>query len=164
VGEVEFRSLTDEDYTAAISVVNEWWGGRPVAEMLPRLLFQHFQDTSFAAVRSGKPTLVGFLVGFVSQSNPEEAFVHFVGVDPAHRNRGIARELYVRFFDAVRIRGCRRVRCVTSPENTGSIAFHLRLGFHIVPGDSTEGGVSVASNYDGRGHARVRFLKELLPD
>ena len=162
--QVRVRNLTEGDYTAVISVVNEWWGGRPMAEMLPRLFFQHFRDTSFVAEGSGSPALVGFLVGLVSQSRPEEAFVHFVGVEPSYRHRGIARELYEKFFDSVRVRGCRRVKCVTSPGNAGSIAFHLRMGFQIEPGDATEGAVSVTANYDGRGHARVRFLKELSPD
>jgi len=132
-----------------------------VAEMLPRLFFQCFQNTSFAAEADTESRTVGFLVGLVSQSNPEEAFIHFVGVDPRFRKLGLGRELYEKFFEAVLARGCRRVRCVTSPVNAGSIAFHQRMGFRVVPGDSTEGGWSVASNYDGRGHARVRFLKEL---
>ena len=49
-----------------IAVIDGWWGGRPMADMLPRLFFEHFTDTSFAAERDGR--LTGFLVGFVSQS------------------------------------------------------------------------------------------------
>ena len=44
-----------------ISVVDSWWNGRHMADMLPRLFFEHFTDTSFAAERDGE--LAGFLVG-----------------------------------------------------------------------------------------------------
>jgi ribosomal protein S18 acetylase RimI-like enzyme len=164
VDTIAFRNLRDEDYPAVIAVMNDWWGGRPVAEMLPRLFFQHFQETSFAAVENGStPKPVAFLVGFVSQTRRDEAYIHFVGVHPDFRKRGLARELYERFFEEVRARGCRRVRCVTSPANTGSVAFHKKMGFSVEPGDTAEKGTPATSNYDGRGHARVRFVKELVP-
>lgn len=164
VKKVITRNLRDEDYPAVIGVMDDWWGGRPVAELLPRLFFQHFQDTSFAVVEAGPPSkLVGFLVGFVSQTHPDEAYIHFVGVHPDFRKEGLARGLYERFFEEVQRRGCRRVRCITSPGNTGSVAFHERMGFAVEPGDTTEGGTPATSNYDGRGHARVRFVKELPP-
>ena len=56
-----------------------------MVDMLPKLFFVHFRDTSFVAERDGE--LAGFLVGFLSQSEPEEAYVHFVGVSPAERGR-----------------------------------------------------------------------------
>jgi ribosomal protein S18 acetylase RimI-like enzyme len=96
--------------------------------------------------------LVGFLCGFLSQSYPEEAYVHFIGVDPAHRGEGLARALYERFFEAARRHGHSLVRSVTSPTNLGSIEFRRRLGFEI------EG---EAANYDGEGRARVLFVKSI---
>lgn len=158
---IRLRSLEDADYPYVISVINDWWGGRPMADLLPRLFFQCFHDTCFAAVREGDELgLAGFLVGFVSQSDPQEAYIHFVGVRPDLRNHGLGRDLYARFFETVRSRGCQRVRCITSLANQGSIAFHKRMGFQVEPGDVVEGGTPATSNYDGRGHARVRFVKE----
>ena len=48
-----------------ISVIDQSWG-RPMAGKLPRLFFEHFTDTSFAAERDDR--LAGFLAGFISQS------------------------------------------------------------------------------------------------
>ena len=49
-----------------------------MAPMLPKLFFLHFEGTSFVAEdEDGK--LVAFLIGFLSQTDPEEADVHFVG-------------------------------------------------------------------------------------
>jgi predicted GNAT superfamily acetyltransferase len=85
------------------AVLDEWWGGRRMVDMLPRLFFTHFRDTSFVAEREGE--IAGFLVGFLSQSDSEAAYVHFVGVRPRERGSGLGRELYERFFAAARSRG-----------------------------------------------------------
>jgi len=130
-----------------------------MAALLPRLFFIHFRDTSFVVEDAGR--IVAFLVGFVSQSQPGQAYIHVVGVDPNRRREGLARGLYERFFAAVRARGCREVHLVTAPVNRESVAFHGRLGFVPQPGDAHADGVPVTADYDGRGHARVRFVRSL---
>jgi GNAT superfamily N-acetyltransferase len=158
-GTVRIRPIRSSDYLTVISVIDAWWGGRHMADMLPRLFFEHFTDTSFAAERDGE--LAGFLVGFRSQSRPGEAYIHFVGVHPGERGHGLGRRLYERFFEAARAGGCDRVRAVTSPVNRGSVAFHRRMGFDIVPGETGPDGIAVAAGYDGQGQDRVRFVKHL---
>ena len=70
----QIRQLSMADYPFVISVIDQWWGGRPMADKLPRLFFEHFTDTSFAAERDGK--LAGFLTGFISQARRGEAYIH----------------------------------------------------------------------------------------
>jgi GNAT superfamily N-acetyltransferase len=156
---VEIRPIRPSDYRPVTSVIDDWWGGRHMADMLPRLFFEHFTDTSFAAERDGE--LAGFLVGFISQSRPGEAYIHFVGIHPDERGRGLGRQLYERFFAVARARGCDVVRAVTSPVNRGSVGFHRRMGFDVEPGDMEAGGVPAAAGYDGDGRDRVRFVKRL---
>jgi predicted GNAT superfamily acetyltransferase len=131
-----------------------------MAGMLPRLFFEHFADTCFVAERDGE--LVGFLVGFTSQSRPAEAYIHFVGVHPDERDRGLGRQLYECFFAAATARGCELVRAVTAPVNQGSVRFHQRMGFGIEPGDAMIDGVSLTVGYDGAGQDRVRFVRSLV--
>jgi ribosomal protein S18 acetylase RimI-like enzyme len=156
---VQIRQLRPSDYPPVISVIDGWWGGRHMAGMLPRLFFEHFTDTSFAAERDGE--LAGFLVGFLSQSRPGEAYIHFVGVHPAERGRGLGRQLYQHFFAVARARGAGVVRAVTAPVNQGSVRFHQRMGFGIELGDTQVDGVPVAIGYDGDGQDRVRFINHL---
>lgn len=130
-----------------------------MADMLPKLFFVHFQETGFVCEDDGN--IIAFLVGFLSQTYPNEAYIHFVGVHPMYRKQGIANRLYDTFFAAVRKKGCDTIRCVTSPVNKGSIAFHQRMGFQIEPGDDVIDGIQVASNYDGKGNSRVLFVKKL---
>lgn len=127
--------------------------------MLPKLFFVQFRETSFIAEMDGR--IVGFLNGFFSQTFSDEAYIHFVGVHPDYRQHGVARALYEKFFAAARGRGRTRVRCVTSPVNKISIAFHLRMGFEIEPGDDLVDGIATHANYDGKGESRVLFMKRV---
>ena len=161
---LKLRNLTPDDYLPLRAVVDEWWGGRAVAGLLPRLFLNFFQTTSFAVEDGDAPVdglLVAFLVGFVSQTNPAQAYIHFVGVHPGYRAQGLGRLLYEHFFEVVWGLGCREVEAITSPVNQGSIAFHRSLGFEILPGDAEVDGVEVFSDYAGPGQPRVLFRRDL---
>jgi len=142
------RHAEPTDYGRVIAVIDEWWGGREMAAMLPKLFFVHFRDTSFVAEEDG--ALAGFICGFRSQTYDDEAYVHFVGVDPVTRGAGVGRALYERFFAAVAPRTI--VRAVTSPVNERSVAFHRALGFELEHTDPS---------YDGAGEPRVLLVKRL---
>jgi N-acetyltransferase len=146
-GGLELRLLQPNDRRRITAVVDEWWG-RPMGGLLPRPFFTEFADTSFVVEREGE--LVALLIGFLSQSQPEDAYIHAIGVAPGWRRRGLARLLYERFIDVARRHGRRRIRAITSPINTGSIAFHRQIGFAAVT-------PAEADVDDGR----VQFLLEL---
>ena len=123
-----------------------------MAPMLPQLFFVHFEGTSFVAEREDGE-LAGFLIGFLSQTRRDEAYVHFVGVAPDFRGSGLGRRLYERFFAVAREHGRTLVRCVTSPANTDSVSFHEALGFEVD---------RVAKDYEGPGEDRIVFVKRLV--
>ena len=156
---MRIRHLEEADYDPLIAVVDDWWGGRHVAHMLPRLFFIHFRDTSFAVDHHG--ATIAFLAGFVSQSDRDAAYIHFVGVEPNQRRRGIGRLLYMAFFEAVQRLGCTTVRCVTSPVNEASVAFHTRLDFEIEHVTGEQNGVPCTVGYELNGEHRVLFVKSL---
>jgi ribosomal protein S18 acetylase RimI-like enzyme len=122
-----------------------------MAPVLPKLFFIHFDGTSFVAEDSSGE-LLGFLCGFLSQTEDDEAYIHFVGVSPEERGDGLGRALYERFFDEARSQGRNVVRCVTSPVNQRSVAFHQALGFEVE---------RTVPDYDGPGEDRVLLVKRL---
>lgn len=147
------RSAVPADYDVIIRVVDVWWG-REISDALDRLFLDHFFATS-AVVESGGQ-MVAFLVAFLSPSRPDEAYIHFLGVDPDHRRAGLARKLYEDFFALAARDGRVRVSAITSPVNTESIAFHERMGF-TVHGPITD--------YNQPGTAHVVFERALaLPN
>jgi ribosomal protein S18 acetylase RimI-like enzyme len=148
---VTIRHAQPPDYGRVIQHVNAWWGGRDMAPMLPKLFFLHFEGTSFVAEREDG-SIAGFLIGFLSQTAEDEAYVHFVGVAPDQRGSGLGRDLYERFFAVAREHGRLTVRCVTSPRNESSIAFHEALGFRVD---------RVVEDYDGPDEDRVLLVKRI---
>ena len=106
--------------------------------------------------------MAGFLVGFVSQGQPDEAYVHLVGTAPACRGRGIGRALYEHFFDVVRSRGCVKVLAITVPHNEGSLAFHRQMGFRFrEEGGAWSGAVPLVPDYAGPGVHCVLMERKL---
>jgi ribosomal protein S18 acetylase RimI-like enzyme len=124
----EIRMARPDDHDAVMAVVDEWWG-RPVAAAIPRLFLDNFYKTSLIAETPGG--LGAFLIGFMSPSNDDEAYVHFAGVHPALRGTGLGREMYRRFIAAAAEQDRTVIRAITTPGNHQSIAFHSRLGFEV---------------------------------
>jgi ribosomal protein S18 acetylase RimI-like enzyme len=156
---MNLRQLEEADYDPIIAVLDNWWGARRISHLLPRIFFIHFRTTSFAIEEDGKP--IGFLAGFVSQAYPDQAYIYFVGIHPNYRGQGLGCRLYTSFFDAVRKLGCSVVRCITSPVNTGSIAFHMRMGFQVENATGEYQGIPCSLNYELGGEHRVLFVKSL---
>lgn len=125
-------------------------GARPVLGALPRLFLDHFHRTSL--VIDEPAGLPGFLVGILSPSEPQQAYIHFAGVAPHARRLGLAELLYDTFFALARADGRTTVSAVTAPVNTGSIAFHRALGFSVT---------GPLAGYNGPGRDLVRFERAL---
>jgi GNAT superfamily N-acetyltransferase len=153
------RHVHPLDYGRVLEVIDDWWGGRAMSARLSHVFFSHFAPTSFVLESDGE--LVGFLLGFLSQTHPEEAYVHFVGVHPDFRRLGLGRRLYERFSVVAQMNGRRYIRSITSPSNAPSIAFHRSLGFELLHGDVVVDGVPVWFDYAGAGGHRVVFRREI---
>lgn len=158
-GKWKMRNAEPSDHGRIISVLPDWWGGRDLRAMVPKLFLVHFWDTSFIIEREDE--LIGFLVAFLSPAIHNEACIHFVGVHPGFRKNGLAKALYERFFGLGQEKGRTIVRACTSPINKGSIAFHERMGFLIEPGDGVIDGIPVTLDYNRPGDHKVLFTKHL---
>ena len=160
--ELRFRRPVETDHAVIVGEVDEWWNGRSLHQLLPRLWFQHFTGTSWVVEDAGG-RVVGFLVGFISPDRPAEAYVHMVGISPNHRRSGLGRALYERFFEDVRERGARRVSAVTWPGNRVSVGFHRALGFLPSEGPGTQNlyGTPAYPDYDAAHDDRVVFSRGL---
>jgi ribosomal protein S18 acetylase RimI-like enzyme len=148
--DITLRTATAADFDPIIAVVDDWWG-RPIRRALPRVFLDHFHATSTIAEADG--ALAGFLIGFLSPSQPDAAYIHFIGVHPALRGRGLARVLYQRFFALAAADNRQVVRAITAASNAQSIAFHTALGFTVSP---------PIPDYDGDSAPKVVFERPLV--
>lgn len=120
-------------------MVDEWFG-HPVGLVMHRLFFDQLGPSGvWLEDAQGKPA--GFLLGLVSEAEPDLAYVHMHVVAPAWRGTGAGALLYREFCHRAGARGCRRVRALAAPDRRASRAFHERLGFvgtpapgHLGPG------------------------------
>ena len=153
--DISLRTATPADYDQIIAVVDGWWG-RPIGHALPRVFLDHFHATSTiaesATAENQGGALAGFLIGFLSPSEPDAAYIHFVGVHPSLRGNGLARTLYERFFALAKANTRQVVSAITAPQNAGSIAFHTAMGFTVTP---------PIPDYDGAGSPKVLFERRL---
>lgn len=152
---ITIRHASPDDWDRIMAVMVEWWGGRDLRAMLPKIFFEHFRSTSLIAEQDGE--LVGFLVGFLCPDHSDEAYIHFAGVHPAWRRAGLGADPYGRFFALAKADGRTVVRAVTAPVNKGSVAFHTGLGFQLLPGDDEVDGLSVTVDRGPQGDHLVRF-------
>lgn len=156
------RRPVEADHGPIVGLVDAWWGGRRIHDLLPRLWFQHFTGTSWIAeTEDGR--VVGFLIGFISPDDPTTGYVHMIGADPNRRGRGLGRSLYDAFSADVAIHGVRRIKAITWPGNRVSVGFHTAIGFQVDAGPGTQRlyGTPAHPAYDGEGEDRVVFVREI---
>jgi ribosomal protein S18 acetylase RimI-like enzyme len=145
----QIRTAVPADYDTLAAVVDDWWG-RPILSSLPRLFLDLFHVTSL--VIDGQDGPDAFLIGILSPSYAHLAYIHFVGVAPHARRRGLARKLYEEFFRLAREDGRSIVRAITAPANLRSAEFHRALGFAVA---------GPVTGYNGPGHDMIVFERGL---
>src|SRR5258708_30228481 len=160
------RQARVSDHGSIVGCVQRWWGdsrtpeqARELSLLLPKLFLQFFSGTSL--VLEDGTDIRAFLIGFYAADNDNEAYIHFVGVDPKLRRQGVARCLYTTFFQRVAEAGRTEVRAITSPMNAGSIALHRAMGVTLESRDREVDGLPVHTDYDGPGEDRVCFYKKI---
>lgn len=154
------RPLVPDDYGTIATLADAWSRGRFIGVALPRSFFQHFSNTSLVLESGGD--IVGVLIGFQSPADRAVAYIHYAAVSPRCRRRGLGRLLYERFFEHMRLLGCREVQSIAPPVNSGLIAFHRQLQFEVVQAGGFANGIVVSLDYAGPGQHRVLFRRELI--
>lgn len=156
---MQIRNIEPEDCSTILAVVSDWWGANYSSDMFSKSYIHHFRETCLLAEENG--LMIGFLLGFLSQSDQNQSYIRIVMVDPSSRGKGVGRALYEEFTKRVGLLGRKEIRCVTAPRKKDSIEFHTRLGFLIESQNHEVDGIPVVHNYDGRGGDRVVFKKLL---
>ena len=159
---IVFRRPVEADYPRVVRVLDDWWGGRNVDFLLPRLWLQHFTSTSWLA-ETAEGALAGFAIGFHSPDHPDVAYCRLIGTNPNLRLQGLGRQLYEHLFDDARRAGRHEIRAITWPGNRTSIAFHRALGFEVVGGPGTQNlyGVPAFPGYDFDREDRAILVRSL---
>lgn len=142
------RAMAKADYDHLVSVLDQWWGGAAGQRAHP-VFFYEFGRDALIAERDGE--VVGFLLGFRSPDSPSYGYVHFVGIHPEFRRRGVGQELYRAFSERSLSAGATSLKAIALRGDEGARRFHEALGFSA----------EEDPNYAGPGRARIVFRKSL---
>jgi GNAT superfamily N-acetyltransferase len=107
--------------------------------------------------------VVGVVIAFRSQDNPDDVYLQDVVTRPDHRRRGIARRLIATIHRQAAVWECKRLYLTSEPDNTTAHGSWLALGFTNSPGDQTIDGISVISNYKGPTKHRAVYELPVSP-
>ncbi len=132
-----------------LAALPEFWGDRDLRSVHQPVWLRQFAGDAIV-VRDGE-ALLGYLLGVVTADRL--AYVQAVATRLPARGRGVGRLLYETFLDGARARRVRRVEAITTLGNTGSVAFHRRLGF----------AAETVADYTGPSEDRILFSLELTP-
>jgi ribosomal protein S18 acetylase RimI-like enzyme len=157
------RNIVEEDFNQLSCVAEKC---QPMTNMKPtvyHVFTKHFKGTSFVIENKSNNAITGFLLGLISQDNPNDSYIHLICLDPSLRGKGVAKTLVEKFIQTVSNRGCSRVCLVTKPHNHISIKFYTKLGFESYNSDKTVNmdGTSVYKDYDGPGDDKIIFIKQI---
>ena len=72
---IKIRNGKSSDHGKIVSVMPEWWGGRDLSSSVIKVFFIHFNQSTFIAEIEDE--LIGFLVGFMSQSEGKSRLYPF---------------------------------------------------------------------------------------
>ncbi|MFJ4620689.1 GNAT family N-acetyltransferase [Streptomyces sp. NPDC088812] len=126
---------------------HRYWGDRDLRSLHLPALVQEFGETCLVA--RAEDGIHGYVIGFVTPTGT--GYVHLIATRDDARGTGLGRRLYAAFADAAHHHGALRLKAITSLGNTGSIAFHRRLGFDA----------KTVDDYNGPGQAMVVFDRVL---
>jgi len=127
---MQVRNVEPSDYKRVLNVLVDWWGGRDLRNMVYAGLFTHFKPTCFI-VENDNGELIAFILGYLSQTYPDQAYINWIGVHPDYRRQGLARMLYERFFEVAHANGRHLVTCDTAKVNQLSLCWHQHMGFDV---------------------------------
>ncbi|MGB4611832.1 MAG: GNAT family N-acetyltransferase [Methanothermobacter thermautotrophicus] len=158
---VMVRNAREEDFLAIAELAHECPPMVTERNSIYHIFTRFFSTTSFVVEDGGE--IRGFLLGFISQDNPSEAYIHLLCVSPSLRGSGIARMLLERFTVTVKGMGARDIYLITKPSNHRAIRFYLKNGFRPVEkGKTVEAGpVMAVADYNGPGEDMVVFRKSI---
>lgn len=162
------RTAQEEDFRVISNLASKCSPLTHERTSIYHIFTKFFKNTVFIAenVQNDDKIAVGFIIGFISQSNNLECYIHQLCVDSAYRNRKIAYNLIKTFIENIRNKGCKKVHMIAKPTNKRAISFYKKLGFV----ESVNGSNAIKimdlnafRDYDGFGEHMIIFQKDIGP-
>ena len=140
---------TRRDFAEIVASLPSFWGQRDVAHLHHPTAIEEFSDSALV-IRDADNRVLGYLFGMIL-ADKQLGYIHVAAVREDQHGQGHGRRLYCAFAELATQRGCRRLKAITTPTNTSSIAFHRSIGMHA----------HEVADYAGTGQHRVVLTRDL---
>lgn len=157
------RPVKEEDFLAISEIAAKCSPMATERNSIYHIFTKFFKKTSLV-VETKEKIPIGFLLGFISQDNPQDAYIHLLCIIPQYRMKGLAKFLVGEFMDIVSEKGCSKVYLITSPQNKKAINFYQSMGFKVNNSGGEEvviDGINTFKDYNGPGEHKVIFSRIL---
>src|ERR1700730_6815265 len=102
------RNARETDFMSCVLIARKAWPEFKERESIYHLFCKFFNNTCFVCESGGG--IDAFLLGFISQVDASQAYIHLVAVEPSVQRQGLAKDLYRKFFKTAGALGARDVR------------------------------------------------------
>jgi ribosomal protein S18 acetylase RimI-like enzyme len=159
--EYQIRNVKEEDFLIISEISTNCEPMATERNSIYHLFTKFFSNTSLIIEK--EDDILGFLLGFQSQKNLKDAYIHLLCIMPQFRNQGLAKALVKRFLGIMSQKGCNHVYLITSPKNKRAINFYRQMGFEVNKKEKKMiiDGISTFEDYNGLGEHKVIFSKSL---
>jgi GNAT superfamily N-acetyltransferase len=154
---MNIEKCTITDYHEITTNISDYWGSDRTLSVHHPIFIYEFGNSAYVIKNNNH--VIAYLFGFIAQTSPT-AYVHLLGVHKDFRNKGIGTKLYNHFISYAKEKGCNKLKALTGPSNSLSIAFHKKIGMTLL-GKKNADGIEVVSDYSKIGQDTVVFEKEI---
>jgi ribosomal protein S18 acetylase RimI-like enzyme len=163
---IRIRIAKEDEFQAIFQLANNCRPIVPERRSIYHIFTKFFQNTVLIAetVQNKDEIIIGFLIGFVSQKNSSECYIHQLCVDSEFRGQNVAFRLIQNFQDIVSQMGCKKIYLIVKPINQKAVAFYQKIGFNMGIPESKSfglGNLTISKDYDGLGEHMIVFVKEI---
>jgi len=131
-----FRQAREEEFLNVFEFVSHCKPLESYAEHVYKIMLRHFNNSCFVVEEEKK--IVGFVLGFVSQTDMKTYFLWQIGIKLSHQGRGIGKKLLTLIEEDIRKLGCVRIEVTVDPVNTASQSLFEKMGYKNISSQEGE--------------------------
>jgi len=155
------RNAEERDFMDIAKLARECKPMSTERNSIYHIFTKFFSETSLILEQEKDGKIYGFLLGIISQDDPQEAYIHLFCLKDELRGRGFARAIIDKYKEIVKSKGCKKISLITKPINKKAIKFYKKMGFQLVSENDKKkviiDGVSAVRDYNGVGEHMVIF-------
>jgi ribosomal protein S18 acetylase RimI-like enzyme len=157
----KIRNVVEEDFIAISHIAEKCSPMTIERNSIYHIFTKFFNKTSLILEDTKDGSIKGFLLGFISQNDSKNAYIHLLCLDNTFRRTGMGLRILDHFINLVSDMGSIKVSLICKPYNHNAIKFYKKIGFIPEETDKTveKDGLNLYEDYDGPGDDKIVFYK-----